>query len=471
MKVKGTGMQRSRRFTIRKSDIAKHLDVLCNQIGNRYSGSRGERLAAEYMAENMRKLGLAVEIQTFKFPNWRPRKIKATLIKNGKEKSISNVGPFLYSPSTKKGGVTGNVVYIESHHPSIFKKRNMKGKIGLSIGAFEIASPEIAGRIMDSGLEGMMTVDDRIPFPWRVPVGQAPQWSQNYSLPTVAVPYLKAIELVKQLPARARLEITAWTGVEESRNVIAEVQGNKYPDQVIVVSAHTDSVLYNTGADDNASGCVFVLELARFLAGQRPARTVRFISYGVEEKLSVGAYLYMRSLKGDEVEKIVFCLNADSIGGRIGQNMALCTGTPELREYLERKFSELDYPGETRDEVNPYSDHFPLNIRGVPSVWVSRLSLFRASYWTLHSVHDNIDNISVDVCAETISTYGTILAEMASRPTIPFPRKISPKQKQEVKKVAKESYRHPWNPKYSKSLGASSFPRQRKVKQAVSSAR
>ncbi len=440
-------MPQTKRVRVRKSDIAKHLDVLCRQIGNRYSGSKGERLAAEYMAQNLRKFGLAVEIQTFNFPNWKPKKIKATLIKNGEEKRISKVGPCLYSPSTKKGGVTGDIVYLESHHPAIFKKKIMRGKVGLSIGAFEVANPEIARRIMDSGLAGMMTVDDRIPFPWRVPVGQAPQWSEEYSLPTVAVPYLEAIELVGQLPAEARLEIDAWTGIEESWNVIGEVRGSRYPEQIILVSAHTDSVLYNQGADDNASGCAFVLELARLVARQKPARTVRFISYGVEEKLSVGAYLYIRSIERNEAEKIVFCLNADSIGGRIGQNTALCTGTPTMREYFEKRFSELDYAGQTRDEVNPYSDHFPMNICGVPSVWVTRLNLFKAGYWALHSVHDNLNNISLDVCADTVSTYGTILADLASETKMPFPRQISLKMRREVKRVAKESYRHPWDPK------------------------
>jgi aminopeptidase YwaD len=435
-------------FRIRKSDMAKHMDVLCCQIGNRYSGSKGEKLAAEYIAENLRKYGLSAEIQPFRFPNWKPKKIRATLIKNGGEKKIANVGPFLYSPSTKKGGITGEVVYLESHDPTIFKKKRTKGKVGLSIGAFDIADPEIARRIMDSGLVGMMTVDDRIPFPWRVPIGQAPQWSKEYYLPTVAVPYLKAIELVNQLPAKARLEIDARTGVEESWNVIGEIKGIEYPDQIILVSSHTDSVLYNTGADDNASGCAFMLELARHLASRRPARTLRFISYGVEEKLSVGAYLYMRSIERSESKKILFCLNADSIGSRLGQNMALCTGTPEMREYFEKKFDELDYAAGTRDEVNPYSDHFPMNICGVPSVWVSRLNLFKAGYWTLHSIHDNIGNISLEVCTETAAAYGAILEELTSKTRMPFPRKISSRMSREVKRVARESYRHPWNPQY-----------------------
>lgn len=432
---------------VRKSDIAQHLDVLCNQIGSRYSGSKGERLASEYIAQTMRKFGLETNIQPFVFLNWKPRNIKATLIKDGRETRIPNVGPFLYSPSTEKGGITGDIVYIDSSQSAFFKAKNLRGKIGLNIGAFDIADPEVSKRTMDSGLSGMMCVDDRIPFPWRVPIGQAPQWSENYRLPTVAVPYMKAIAIERQLPASARLEIDAWSGWDESGNVIGEIRGTKYPDQIIIVSAHTDSVLYNRGADDNASGCAFVLELARQFGKSKPAKTIRFISYGVEEKLSVGAYTYMRSIGKTEAKKIIFCLNADSIAGRIGQNAALYTGTLEMGEYFRKMFGELDYPGEVRDEVSPYSDHFPLNICGVPSVWATRLNLFKASYWTLHSVHDNLNNISIDVCAHTISVYGNILQDLASSSQMPFPRKISPKLMREVKKVAKESYRHPWDPK------------------------
>lgn len=430
---------------VRTSDVAKHLDVLCNQIGNRYSGSKGERRASEYIAETMRKFGLETNIQPFKFLNWKPRRIKASLIKGNRETRIPNIGPFLYSPSTEKGGITGDIVYIESHRPAFFEAKKLRGKIGLNIGAFEIADPEIADRFMDSGLIGMLSVDDRIPFPWRVPIGQAPQWSDNYKLPTVAVPYLKAIEIERLLPAKAHLEIDAWCGVGESGNVIGEIRGTKYPDQVIVISAHTDSVLYNTGADDNASGCAFVLELARCFSKIKPARTIRFISYGVEEKLSVGAYTHMRSLGTSGAAKIVFCLNADSIGGRVGQNTALCTGTPEMREYFRDRFRELDYAGEVHDEVNPYSDHFPLNICGVPSVWATRLSLFKASYWTLHSRHDSLKNVNLDICARTISVYGGILKELASIPKMPFNRKISPELAQKVGEVAEKSYRHPWN--------------------------
>lgn len=80
-----------------------------------------------------------------------------------------------------------------------------------------------------------------------------------------------------------------------TRNVIGILPGAAptLKDQVILLTAHLDHVgvgtpvngdtIYN-GADDDASGCVAVLQLARALvAGSRPNRTVLFVFFGSEE--------------------------------------------------------------------------------------------------------------------------------------------------------------------------------------------
>lgn len=431
---------------IKKTDLNKHFDILCRKIGNRYSGSRGEKKGAEYIVTKMIEFGLETQVYPFKFLNWRPKKIKATVIKNGKERKIPNVGPFTYSPSTCKEGLKGEVVYLESLQPLIFKNRNLKGKIALYIGALDLGNPTIAKRIMDSGIAGLLAVDDRLPFTWRIPIGMAPQWAKDYSLPTVAIPYMEAIKLEKLLPASVRLNIDAVTETSLSQNVVGEIIGNKFPKEIIIVSAHTDSVLYNSGADDNASGCAFVLELARVLKSCNPKRTIRFICYGVEEKLSLGAYLYTQSLKKTERENILIGINADSIGSRIGQNVAICTGGSELSLYFKNEFGELDYPVQIRNEVNPYSDHFPLNIYGIPSIWATRINLCNSGWWTLHSKHDNMNNLNLDICLNTISVYASILTKLSKTPNLPFPRKIPSNLMREIKVVAKNLYRHPWNP-------------------------
>ena len=429
--------------------VERHYDVLCRQIGNRYAGGKGERRAAEYIAGELKRFGATVTMPEFDFVNWFPRKIGATLIKDGREKAIPQVGPFTYALPTPKGGVEGDLVYIESCDPRCLSRRRLKGKIGLAIGSLDVSNPEIAKRFMDSGLAGLMFVDNRIPFGWRAPIGMAPQWREDFQMHVAALPFLRAIDLEKEIPARVRLEIDCETKISRSQNVIGEVRGSRFPDEVIIVSGHIDSVWGNVGADDNASGCIFTMELARALAKSKPRRTIRFNCYGVEERLSVGSYLYMRDLGVAESRQVVFCMNADTIASRVGKNVAMATGTAEVGDYLVRKFAESGHVAEIRNEVSPYSDHFPFNIHGAPSVWATRLNTFDASHWMLHSVHDSLENVSAGLLADTASVYAGILGELASVKTLPFPRKIPAAQKRVVNHVATTSFRHPWTPDLS----------------------
>jgi Zn-dependent M28 family amino/carboxypeptidase len=92
-----------------------------------------------------------------------------------------------------------------------------------------------------------------------------------------------------------------------TRNVIGVLQGrdDKLKDEVILLSAHLDHVgmrqpvngdnIYN-GADDDASGCVAVLQLARELAlkDKHPKRTVLFVFFGSEETGGQGDQYFLQ---------------------------------------------------------------------------------------------------------------------------------------------------------------------------------
>jgi hypothetical protein len=94
-------------------------------------------------------------------------------------------------------------------------------------------------------------------------------------------------------------------------NVIAELRGTEHPDEVVVVGAHYDA--YYSGADDNSSGVAAMLEMARLAAGQRFARTVRFVGFDLEELGLVGSTRYVQARPGEE---IVASLVFDCIGYR-----------------------------------------------------------------------------------------------------------------------------------------------------------
>lgn len=85
-------------------------------------------------------------------------------------------------------------------------------------------------------------------------------------------------------------------------NLIAEKEG-QYPDQVVIVSAHMDSV-GNAGADDDGSGVISALAIMASLAKEDLKYTLRFVAFDEEEKGLVGSRAYAKSLDLEKEEII-----------------------------------------------------------------------------------------------------------------------------------------------------------------------
>ena len=86
-------------------------------------------------------------------------------------------------------------------------------------------------------------------------------------------------------------------------NIIAQIDGVKNPDEIVVIGAHYDTVHGTPGADDNASGVAVLLETCRALRGFSPDRTLRLIFFANEEPPlfrsdQMGSYVYAKYVKG-----------------------------------------------------------------------------------------------------------------------------------------------------------------------------
>jgi aminopeptidase YwaD len=98
---------------------------------------------------------------------------------------------------------------------------------------------------------------------------------------------------------RLRTGVSPWQEVH-TWNVLAKLEGAKNPQQIVLLSAHLDHLGQQNGstypgADDDASGTVAVMELARALAQEpRPERTVVFALWGSEEVGLVGARYFLK---------------------------------------------------------------------------------------------------------------------------------------------------------------------------------
>jgi len=104
----------------------------------------------------------------------------------------------------------------------------------------------------------------------------------------------------------------------EVYNTVAEIKGSEKPDEVVMLGAHLDSWDLGTGATDNGTGSVAVLEAARALAksGVRPKRTIRFVLFSGEEEFLLGSRAYVNSHKS-ELAKISAILVHDIGTGRV----------------------------------------------------------------------------------------------------------------------------------------------------------
>jgi carboxypeptidase Q len=120
-------------------------------------------------------------------------------------------------------------------------------------------------------------------------------------------------------------------------NIIGELKGTEFPDEIITVGGHLDSWDNCEGAHDDGAGCVQTIEILRaFKAlGYKPKRTIRFVLFANEENGLRGGNKYAEEAKA-KGEKHVFALESDA-GGFTPRSFGL-TGTDEqFRKFLSWK--------------------------------------------------------------------------------------------------------------------------------------
>lgn len=173
-------------------------------------------------------------------------------------------------------------------------------------------------------------------------------------------------------------------------NVIGVVPGSdaRLAREAVLLSAHMDHIgvgtgqtgdQINNGADDDASGVVAVLELARSLAGTRPKRTVYFVLFGSEEKGGYGAQ-YFLSRPPVALTQMVANLEFEMIGRpdpKVAADTLWLTGyeRSNLGAELARQGARLVADPHPAENFFQRSDNYALARRGVVAHTVSSFGL------------------------------------------------------------------------------------------------
>jgi Zn-dependent M28 family amino/carboxypeptidase len=169
-------------------------------------------------------------------------------------------------------------------------------------------------------------------------------------------------------------------------NVVAYLPGSDpvLKNEYVVLSSHSDHLSFREGrifpgADDNMSGCVAMLEIAKALMFERPKRSVIFVWNTAEERGLIGSYYFVQHCPVP-VEKISANLNFDMIT-RNDPNSIFLIGSNKISSELDKSINamntsyihmKMDYKYEDPGEPNRFffrSDQYPYIRYGIPGVW------------------------------------------------------------------------------------------------------
>ena len=315
------------------------LDYLTNQIGGRLSGSLNAERAVEWSKGELEKLNLdRVWLQPVLVPKWVRGPKEFALIETEPGVTfnvpITALGGSVATPSV---GLKAEVVEVQNFEElAVLGRENIDGKIvffNRPMQAELISTFSAYGGCVNQRYDGARQASqygaigvivrsmslrmDDYPHTGAMSYGDQPV---SQRIPAAAISTNAAEKLSNLLKIAPKLKFLFRQQCKQyedvlSYNVIGEITGSTFPDEIILVGGHLDSWDIGDGAHDDGAGCVQSMEVLRFFKelDYKPKRTIRVVLFMNEENGLRGGrkYAEMAALKG---ETHIFALESDAGG-------------------------------------------------------------------------------------------------------------------------------------------------------------
>ncbi len=383
-------------------NLKKDIQYLTQTIGVRLAGSAEEKRAAEYLRDRFLEYTPHCTIEEFPIMQRVVTEEKLEMLIGGEWLSFP-ANLLNSAPSTNGKPVEAELAFFNAHtdydRPDF---SYLTGKAVIHYG-IHIKREEDYRRLMEAKPAFLLMVDTRYTTSVPPADGLFPTYVQKYgAVPTVDVAFFDAWKWCSEKATRARLTVSGGVVESVSYNVIAELPGTDAEPFCLYGGGHIDSQAYTVGADDNATGCSVMLEMARVLSQKPHRHTVRLIAFGSEEQLSVGSAQYARRHREEIAKQGKFMCNFDSCGSFIGWDFFIMNVDPKLREALTEHYNKRDIYFESMTRPDPTNDLFPFTVLGVPGVTLMRRNCESGKFYH-HSTGDTLDKLSPEIVAARAS--------------------------------------------------------------------
>jgi hypothetical protein len=203
-------------------------------------------------------------------------------------------------------------------------------------------------------------------------------------------------------------------------NVVAEIRGSTWPEQVVLLAAHLDSWDVGTGAHDDGAGCAVVMAAARELIqdGRRPSRTVRVVLYTAEEIGVYGGRAY-RDAHLAEMDRHVAAFESDS-GAFAPRGFSVDGDSLAVVRVAALAAPLAEFGADAVTAGGSGADIGPLVELGVPGIGHRVDGEVYFHYH--HSPADNLDKVDPVLLARNVAAVAGLARALADDPT-PLPRR------------------------------------------------
>lgn len=396
-------------------DSKRIMQILEETAYHRVSGTEEELKAANYLKDKCAELGLEAHIEAFDVEMADIK--KAVLIADGKEipcKGFRLAG---------NADLEAPLYYMPSDDPASLK--GCKGKIVL----LDTGVPYFKYQdLLANGAVGIITYDGNANYPdAEMDLKELrPHVTKGVKIPAVNIHAKSAIELVRNDVQNVRIILEQDESMGHSHNVVMDIPGET--DEMIVLTAHYDSVPSSVGVYDNMSGSVGLLGIAEYFTKNPNHYTLRFIWCGSEERGLLGSKAYCEAHK-DELEKMVLNINLDMIGCIMGRFIACCSCEEKMVHFIEYLSAIEGFGVKARQDVYS-SDSTPFADHGVPSLSFARIAPNHTA--SIHNRYDTIDVMKGEHMVKDIEFITKFTNLMANATVCPVSRTIPDKVKEKL---------------------------------------
>lgn len=412
--------------SMKDSAAWNRIALLTETFGNRLSGSTALEQAIDWVMARMKEDGLDnVHAEAVMVPHWvRGAESAEMLTPRRARLPMLGLGGSIGTPAS---GITAQVLVVSSFAELEARASEAAGKIVLfnapwtnygETGAYRRQGAIAAAR---AGAVASL-VRSVTPYSMRTPhTGNMQYDSTVRRIPHAAITAEDAAMLARYSargePVTVKLLMSAQTLPDaRSRNVMGEIRGSQFPDEVIVMGGHIDSWDVGRGAMDDAGGVVAAWEALKVLKrlGLTPKRTIRVVGWTNEENGGRGGVAY-RDAHRDQLENHLLAIESDGGVfkpegfGFTGPDAAMAT-VKEIGALLQKIGSGAISTGGGGADIGP------IMALGVPGMG---LNVDGSRYfWYHHTDADTVGKLDpreVAMCVATLAVMAYVVADMPER--------------------------------------------------------